>query len=48
MLFRASDLNAEARRLFIGWCEAAGCTVRVDRIGNIFAGARAATRAFRR
>jgi beta-ureidopropionase / N-carbamoyl-L-amino-acid hydrolase len=33
----ASDLDAEARRLFIGWCEAAGCTVRVDRIGNIFA-----------
>src|SRR5437870_2161526 len=33
----ASDLDAEARRLFIRWCEAAGCTVRVDRIGNIFA-----------
>jgi N-carbamoyl-L-amino-acid hydrolase len=33
----ASDLDAEARRLFIGWCEAAGCTVAVDRIGNIFA-----------
>jgi len=33
----ASDLDAEARRLFIGWCEAAGCTVTVDRIGNIFA-----------
>ena len=33
----ASDLDAEARRLFIGWCEATGCTVRVDRIGNIFA-----------
>jgi N-carbamoyl-L-amino-acid hydrolase len=33
----ASDLDAEARRLFIGWCEAAGCTVSVDRIGNIFA-----------
>src|SRR5882724_5828750 len=33
----ASDLDGEARRLFIGWCEAAGCTVRVDRIGNIFA-----------
>jgi len=33
----ASDLDAEARRLFIGWCEAAGCAVRVDRIGNIFA-----------
>jgi beta-ureidopropionase / N-carbamoyl-L-amino-acid hydrolase len=33
----ASDLDGEARRLFIGWCEAAGCTVTVDRIGNIFA-----------
>jgi beta-ureidopropionase / N-carbamoyl-L-amino-acid hydrolase len=33
----ASDLDAEARRLFIRWCEEAGCTVRVDRIGNIFA-----------
>ena len=33
----ASDLDAQARRLFIGWCEAAGCTVTVDRIGNIFA-----------
>jgi N-carbamoyl-L-amino-acid hydrolase len=33
----ASDLDAEARRLFIGWCEEAGCTVTIDRIGNIFA-----------
>jgi N-carbamoyl-L-amino-acid hydrolase len=33
----ASDLDAEARRLFIRWCEEAGCTVAVDRIGNIFA-----------
>ena len=33
----ASDLDGEARRLFIGWCEAAGCLVRIDRIGNIFA-----------
>src|SRR5437870_1195362 len=33
----ASDLDGEARRLFIGWCEAAGCFVSVDRIGNIFA-----------
>jgi N-carbamoyl-L-amino-acid hydrolase len=33
----ASDLDAQARRLFIGWCEEAGCTVTVDRIGNIFA-----------
>ena len=33
----ASDLDAEARSLFIRWCEEAGCTVTVDRIGNIFA-----------
>src|SRR3984957_13671162 len=33
----ASDLDGEARRLFIRWCEEAGCSVRVDRIGNIFA-----------
>src|SRR6202035_2832225 len=33
----ASDLDAEARRLFIRWCEEAGCRVTVDRIGNIFA-----------
>src|SRR5215831_10834396 len=33
----ASDLDGEARRLFICWCEEAGCTVRIDRIGNIFA-----------
>ncbi|MBV9828462.1 MAG: Zn-dependent hydrolase [Alphaproteobacteria bacterium] len=32
-----SDLDAEARRLFIRWCEEAGCTVTIDRIGNIFA-----------
>jgi beta-ureidopropionase / N-carbamoyl-L-amino-acid hydrolase len=33
----ASDLDGAARRLFIRWCEEAGCTVRVDQIGNIFA-----------
>jgi beta-ureidopropionase / N-carbamoyl-L-amino-acid hydrolase len=33
----ASDLDGEARQLFIRWCEEAGCTVTVDRIGNIFA-----------
>ena len=33
----ASDLDGEARRLFIRWCEEAGCTIRVDKIGNIFA-----------
>src|SRR5437016_13985864 len=33
----ASDLDGEARRLFIRWCEEAGCTAAVDQIGNIFA-----------
>src|SRR5438067_7058779 len=33
----ASNLDGAARRLFIRWCEEAGCTVTVDRIGNIFA-----------
>src|SRR5437667_6033915 len=33
----ASDLDGEARRLFIRWCEEAGCTVSIDHIGNIFA-----------
>ncbi len=33
----ASDLDGEARRLFIHWCEEAGCRVTVDAIGNIFA-----------
>jgi N-carbamoyl-L-amino-acid hydrolase len=33
----ASDLDGEARRLFIRWCEEAGCRVTVDEIGNIFA-----------
>jgi len=33
----ASDVDGEARRLFIRWCEEAGCETRVDKIGNIFA-----------
>lgn len=32
-----SDLDRQARDLFVQWCEAAGCTVSVDRVGNIFA-----------
>src|SRR5262245_36080218 len=32
-----SDLDGEARRRFIGWCEDAGCAVAIDAIGNIFA-----------
>jgi N-carbamoyl-L-amino-acid hydrolase len=32
-----TDLDREARDLFVRWCEEAGCAVRVDRMGNIFA-----------
>jgi N-carbamoyl-L-amino-acid hydrolase len=32
-----SDLDGEARRAFVRWCEEAGCAVVVDAIGNIFA-----------
>jgi len=32
-----SDLDRQGRELFVSWVEAAGCTVRVDAIGNLFA-----------
>ncbi|HEY7610591.1 MAG TPA: Zn-dependent hydrolase [Alphaproteobacteria bacterium] len=32
-----TDLDRQARDLFVGWCKAAGATVSVDRLGNIFA-----------
>lgn len=32
-----TDLDKEARDLYIEWAEAAGCTVRIDTMGNIFA-----------
>jgi beta-ureidopropionase / N-carbamoyl-L-amino-acid hydrolase len=32
-----TDLDREGRLLFIRWAEEAGCTVKVDRMGNIFA-----------
>ncbi|GHC15914.1 Zn-dependent hydrolase [Aidingimonas halophila] len=31
-----TDEDAAGRRLFMEWCEALGCTVRIDRIGNMF------------
>ena len=31
------DADKEMRDLFVAWCEAAGCTVSVDGMGNIFA-----------
>ena len=40
-----TDADREGRDLFMQWCIAAGCAVRVDPIGNIFA--RRATRARR-
>ena len=32
-----SDEDKQGRDLFVQWCEAAGCTVSIDRLGNIFA-----------
>ncbi|MBB4287075.1 Zn-dependent hydrolase [Roseospira goensis] len=32
-----SDEDRQGRDLFVGWCRAAGCSVTVDGLGNIFA-----------
>ncbi len=32
-----TDLDRQARDIFVLWCEDAGCTVSVDAVGNIFA-----------
>jgi len=32
-----TDLDREARDLFVKWCKDAGCTIRVDKMGNVFA-----------
>jgi len=32
-----TDLDRDGRDLFVRWCKEAGCTVTVDRMGNIFA-----------
>jgi N-carbamoyl-L-amino-acid hydrolase len=32
-----TDADAEGRALFQSWCESAGCTMGVDKIGNMFA-----------
>ena len=32
-----TDLDKQGRELFRGWCEKAGCTVKVDEMGNMFA-----------
>ena len=32
-----TDLDRQARDIFVNWCEEAGCTVSIDAVGNIFA-----------
>lgn len=32
-----TDLDGQSRDLFVEWCKDAGCTIRVDKMGNIFA-----------
>lgn len=32
-----TDEDKQGRDLFIQWCKEAGCTIRIDKIGNIFA-----------
>ncbi|MDJ0684840.1 MAG: Zn-dependent hydrolase [Alphaproteobacteria bacterium] len=32
-----TDLDREGRDLFVRWCEEAGCSIKVDKMGNIFA-----------
>jgi len=32
-----TDLDKQGRDLFLDWCREAGCTIRIDRSGNIFA-----------
>ncbi len=32
-----TDLDKEARDTFVGWCKDAGCSIRIDQMGNVFA-----------
>ena len=32
-----TDLDKQGRDLFVKWCQGAGCTIKVDKMGNIFA-----------
>ena len=32
-----TELDRQARDLFVAWCQAEGCSIRIDQIGNIFA-----------
>ena len=38
-----TDEDILARKQFIAWCEAAGCKVRIDQIGNILRGVKVLT-----
>lgn len=33
----ATDLDKQARDLFVSWCKQAGCEISIDKMGNIFA-----------
>lgn len=32
-----TDLDRQSRDLFVRWCEEAGCSIKIDKMGNIFA-----------
>ncbi len=32
-----TDLDRESRDLFVNWCKEAGCSIKIDKMGNIFA-----------
>ena len=32
-----TDLDKQARDLFVKWCRDAGCTIKIDKMGNVFA-----------
>nr|WP_067288318.1 Zn-dependent hydrolase [Marinobacterium profundum] len=32
-----TDLDKQGRDLFVSWCKDAGCSIRIDKMGNIFA-----------
>lgn len=32
-----TDLDKQARDLFVEWCREAGCSIRIDKMGNVFA-----------
>lgn len=32
-----TDLDKQARDLFVSWCKEAGCSIKIDKMGNVFA-----------